>query len=376
MRPLVIYHRNCFDGFTAAWVADRALGGADLHAAHYGEPPPPVVGRVVYVVDFSYPREVLTQMAGEAKSLVVLDHHATARDALDGFPGCWFDMNESGASLTWRYFHGIDASGPKVGDRPMPALVGYVKDRDLWRFELPESHAVNAWLRTHDFDLDEWDEIARRLDDEEYRGWAIRMGHIVRKTERKIVDAAVRHPRKVTIGGVLFNVTNATALFSEVAGELAQETGAGAVYFVRSDGRVQWSLRNSGKPDAPDVAAVAKQYGGGGHRGASGFDVSHDQALAVLRADTHDWLCLKCSGGSTEHWCADCGAGGTAVLAPKAAHGWLQTDFDLRWQGGREAGIREAAEVATGAIVSELFGVSMESRIKVALARKQREATK
>jgi nanoRNase/pAp phosphatase (c-di-AMP/oligoRNAs hydrolase) len=41
---------------------------------------------------------------------------------------------------------------------------------------------------------------------------------------------------------------------------------------------VSFSLRSS--DDGEDVAEVAKQYGGGGHRNASGFTVSFAQAQA------------------------------------------------------------------------------------------------
>ena len=46
MKPLVIYHGNCADGFTAAWVANRYFAGeVDLHAGVYQTPPPDVTDR-------------------------------------------------------------------------------------------------------------------------------------------------------------------------------------------------------------------------------------------------------------------------------------------------------------------------------------------
>ena len=82
--PLVIYHGHCLDGACAAWVALHALGGVgvQLHSATYGEPPPSVVGRDVLIVDFSYKRDVLIEMARVAKSLRVLDHHKTDRKSV------------------------------------------------------------------------------------------------------------------------------------------------------------------------------------------------------------------------------------------------------------------------------------------------------
>lgn len=65
-------------------------------------------------------------------------------------------------------------------------------------------------------------------------------------------------------------ISNAPYFFaSEVAGELC-ERGAefGACYFEAENGRFQYSLRSRGDFD---VSAIARRYGGGGHKNAAGF---------------------------------------------------------------------------------------------------------
>ena len=175
--PLVIYHANCFDGFTAAWVAHRALSAPgtppELCAAQYGQDPPDVTGRDVYILDFSYKPGAVVEMAKQARSVLVLDHHAKMAEKWADFDFCApvmhrctqahvlncdmepmdsglrvvYDMGDSGASLAWKHFY---------GDKPVPQLVQYVRDRDLWKWEMPRSREINAWLRTHDFGLDRW----------------------------------------------------------------------------------------------------------------------------------------------------------------------------------------------------------------------------
>lgn len=81
----VLYHGNCYDGFGAAYAAWRVFGDdATYIPVVYGQPFPPEVpvGATVYILDFSYPRDELIEHHGWSKKLVVLDHHATARDAL------------------------------------------------------------------------------------------------------------------------------------------------------------------------------------------------------------------------------------------------------------------------------------------------------
>ncbi|HEY9460031.1 MAG TPA: phosphoesterase, partial [Paralcaligenes sp.] len=84
MRPICIYHGKCADGFTAAWAVKCALGDIEFYPGVYQEPPPEVTGRDVIIVDFSYKRPVLVEMAAVARSILVLDHHKTAAEDLAG----------------------------------------------------------------------------------------------------------------------------------------------------------------------------------------------------------------------------------------------------------------------------------------------------
>src|SRR3974390_1975841 len=66
-----IYHGNCADGFGAAWVVRKALGNIEFFPGKYQEPPPDVRGKDVVMVDFSYKRPVLLEMAEKANSILL-----------------------------------------------------------------------------------------------------------------------------------------------------------------------------------------------------------------------------------------------------------------------------------------------------------------
>ena len=52
MKPLVIYHGNCADGFGSAWCFHHHdHQGYDFHPGVYQQTPPDVEGRDVYLVD-------------------------------------------------------------------------------------------------------------------------------------------------------------------------------------------------------------------------------------------------------------------------------------------------------------------------------------
>ncbi len=81
-------------------------------------------------------------------------------------------------------------------------------------------------------------------------------------------DNAVMHE----ISGYTVPMVNATLLFSEIGHELCKrysESPFAASYFIRKDGKIQYSLRSIGNFD---VSAVAKEHGGGGHKNAAGFE--------------------------------------------------------------------------------------------------------
>lgn len=272
--PLVIYHANCWDGFCAAWVARKALGEIEAVPAHYGTPPPDVRGRVVYMLDFSYPRDVMDRLLTEARRTVVLDHHHTAMTALDGLHcpeqgmDVIFDMTKSGARLTWLWFT-MEGYALWTPHQPRaPWLVDYTEDRDLWRHALEGTEEINAALRSYPLDFELWDQ----LEQKDPRSTLYYEGKAIRRVERQYVDTHILHAREIEMNGHRIKAVNATVLFSEIAGELAKGQPFGACYFDRFDGKRQWSLRSD--ENGIDVSEIAKSHGGGGHKHAAGFEES------------------------------------------------------------------------------------------------------
>ena len=83
MKPLVLYHANCADGFGAAFAAWLKFGDdAEYVACSYGDKNfviPQLKGRDVYVLDFSFSRETMNVFLEDSEHFVWLDHHRSAR---------------------------------------------------------------------------------------------------------------------------------------------------------------------------------------------------------------------------------------------------------------------------------------------------------
>ena len=85
-KKICIYHGNCADGFTAAWVVRKALGNdVEFYPGFYRESPPDVKGKDVYIVDFSYTTDIMEQITADANSVTHIDHHETAIRAMECF---------------------------------------------------------------------------------------------------------------------------------------------------------------------------------------------------------------------------------------------------------------------------------------------------
>jgi hypothetical protein len=325
----ILYHANCSDGFGAAFVAWLRFGDdAKYIPVQYGQPMPVIEEQCeVYILDFSYPAEELVWLAG-TRGVYVIDHHATAKDSLsmDAFKKIYhieseednvaggepmirmlddwlavdntlrirFDMDKSGAVLAWEYFFpGVD----------VPDFFLYLQDRDLWQWRLPLSREVNDAIRSYPFDFNVWRCISGmnpnpipRLQDE---GSALRRmtQTIVRQAARNAaraefsvfankpakmeiwVNSAECVPFHETEPSSVFGtekrhvvpVLNCTAFISETCEELLRihpEARFVATYFDGKDGKRVWSLRS--RPDF-DCSVIAKAFGGGGHKQASGF---------------------------------------------------------------------------------------------------------
>jgi uncharacterized protein len=281
-KPIVIYHGNCADGFSAAWCFWHKYGDScEYVAGVYQKPPPDVTGRTVYLVDFSYKRAAVEQMLSTAESVTLIDHHKTAIEDLrplfrsDSWTGdpkplnFYVDLERSGATLAWDYL---------FPGEPRPLLLGHVEDRDLWRFKLPNTREIQANVFSYDYTFEQWDRLMA-AGQAELLQMTVAGAAIERKHHKDIAELVKVCKRRMVIGGHDVPVASLPYTLSSDAGHL-MATGEkfAACYWDTDTGRT-FSLRSC--DDGMDVSAIASGYGGGGHAKAAGFTVPRTHELAV-----------------------------------------------------------------------------------------------
>lgn len=245
---------------TAAWAVRTAVGAGEYIPASHGDVPPDVAGRDVVIVDFSYKRPVMEEMAMKAASLLVLDHHKSAQDDLLGLDFAVFDMNRSGAGMAWDWFH---------PQQQRPALVDMVEDGDLWRHALPDTREFQLRLTMEPMDFSAWDRIAG-MSERELQGFVLE-GALLKRSFDKDVRGLLDDRYIVTLAGETGLAVNAhSAHASELGNYLANMSGTFGMVWRQVGDRLKVSLRSCGDYD---VTILADKFGGGGHRNAAAFSL-------------------------------------------------------------------------------------------------------
>ena len=278
--PLILYHgRNCPDGFGAALAAWLYYGdqaeyvGLDHGDVKTVDDLPPVQGRAVYILDFSFANEVMAAIDERAAKLVMLDHHKSAAEKLTGF-ACrcgvvHFDMSKSGARLAWEFFH------PHA---PIPALLQYVEDRDIWKWEFAESAAFLSALDMEEQGFARWREIAD-FTPEQLQQFMVR-GEAMDQKYRKLCADIAEGAQPLVFNGIAGLVVNAPGMFHSLVGDiLSAKTGTFALMWSAGEKGVKVGLRSQRNFDC---IALAESMGGGGHAQACGFKMKVERLPELL----------------------------------------------------------------------------------------------
>jgi len=284
----IIYHKGCADGFCAAFILNKIYPDADLFPMQYGDSTDPlfdgaeaacIIDEEVIIADFSFNRQTMLDIKECAKSVICYDHHKTAEKELEGLDFCVFDMEKSGARLVYEHEYNPKIALGRHNFAHIIFLVGYTEDRDLWRWELPDSKAISAAIASFPFDFEVWDRFHQRD--------LIQDGNAILRYQQQVVDRAVFNSVDIDILGQTVKATSPISLISEIGAKLAEDSPFGMTYFIVKDGIV-FSLRSRGE-DGEDVSKIAKSFGGGGHRNAAGFKLGFKESINLI---TKGWCCL------------------------------------------------------------------------------------
>ena len=233
-----------------------------------------MTGRAVYILDFSFSTEIMFGIDAQAAKLVMLDHHKSAAEQLTGF-ACrcgevHFDMHKSGSRLAWEFFQ---------PDKPLPDLVRFIEDRDIWVWQYPESAAFLAALDMEPFDFAHWAAMAA-FDAAQLQQFMARGQAMDDKFNKLAADIAEGAQAFVFNGQPGLMVNAPSVVHSLVGDKLSAKRGTFALMWSATKGGViKVGLRSQRNFDC---IALARSMGGGGHAQACGFKMGAEQLCALL----------------------------------------------------------------------------------------------
>lgn len=271
--PLLIYHGKCPDGFGAAYSFWKKYKNEIEYIAldHVDEQYKGLLksvfeDRKVWMVDISLERDDAIEIRNKFKTLEIIDHHISAQRKLSDLDFCKFDMSHSGAYLAWDYCFGDSA--------PLPKLLQYIEDRDLYTWRLPYAKEILAAVDSYPRNFETWEKLDERIEDPHQFAIILEEGAAILRYNKVLMNILKAEIYFGEIKGDKVPIINTPFFRSELLNELCLEHkdcpfAAGYHY----DGEFfVFSLRSA--KDKADVSEIAaKFHGGGGHKNAAGFRV-------------------------------------------------------------------------------------------------------
>jgi oligoribonuclease NrnB/cAMP/cGMP phosphodiesterase (DHH superfamily) len=268
-RPTLCLYHDDPDGCCAAAIVRRALGDrVTLQPLEIGDAIPWEVVEAcehVVLVDYSLPEAGMRRL-GTGRSLVWIDHHKTAlaglAEAMAGIPG-ERAIDAAACVLTWRTFF------PR---QPLPLAVTLIGDRDIWQMAHPETRPFSEGLYQEDIQPANDGLWKPLLDDDRARvDQLVERGRILYAARlKRIREIVARYGFPAAFEGHQTLAVNHPG--NGDMGEFIRQTGYELAYcyveVVRQD---QLQTVVTLYSDQIDVSEIARKYGGGGHRGAAGF---------------------------------------------------------------------------------------------------------
>lgn len=276
MEPLkdiiVIYHKNCPDGFGAAWAAWKKLGDAASYIpASYGDViPEGVAGKEVYVVDFSYDEQRLRDIEGKAKRLVVIDHHKGGEPHVTATKEHVFDLTHSGAYLAWQYFH----PGTKV-----PDFIDYLSDGDINIYTKPDAHIICTYICSTQKTFEAFERVYEEMEDMSKRAHVVEKGKALEGYKDFILEPALNSIHFINLAGTTLPAVNCVFPMdekSDLIHRIYDLYPPVAMSYRYDDGEWKVSLRSNGDFDC---TVLAGKFGGSGHPGSSGFAITAETGV-------------------------------------------------------------------------------------------------
>jgi len=232
----------------------------------------------VYIVDYSISPDEMRELLNITKDVTWIDHHKTAIEKYKEFEheirGIRYD-GVSGCMLTYCYIHHMTARGEgeiKPFDISMtedaPMFTKLIDDWDVWKFNYSDdTRYFQIAFNAYDFSpcADTWDMFL----DNDGEQTLIEQGKIMIQYRDNWAKNYMKLGFETEFEGHKCFAVNLGCCNSDYFKSLPEGKYEILIPFVFDGNVYTVSLYST----TVDVSEIAKKYGGGGHKGASGFQI-------------------------------------------------------------------------------------------------------
>lgn len=282
---LLITHKDCHDGVGTAlsvskfesiirenipgYLTDYEIMLLEYDKFDLEEVLKAVEDKVVFIGDYNFPINVFKQIEEACDKVVMVDHHLSPfKDGCGDLDNVHLDLGRSGATLTHEFF---------FPNQDVPCLLTLIEDRDIWNyFMFDNTDALNMYLKDEKYNFNikyKHDNISKLME--------LDLQGIKKFLEPQLKQLAVKRAKNedqakeieyYTINDIVLAGRNLTGGSSDVLNLISENTGCPSIgWEIKPDGIVKFGLRNY--KDDICVETLAKLFGGGGHKQASGFSI-------------------------------------------------------------------------------------------------------
>lgn len=272
---VIIYHAHCQDGFGAAYAAYQEFGdnATYIPCSDRLVPPEGLRDKEVYILDFSYPKEVLLELEANNRKLMIIDHHVSAKEAVESVKEHIYSDTYSGSYLSWQHFVGTN----------LPLLFTYLDIIDLAKDKHDNDVDLITYILSKQFDFAVYKKLHEDFEDSSKLLEISKIGNAQNEYLDLIITALIDDPDFVEFEGYTIPCVNLALPINEKSIALARlyKKYPPFVMSYRFDnGLLKVSLRGDGEVD---LSVLAEKYGGGGHRSSCGFVVPVSSPLPFVK---------------------------------------------------------------------------------------------
>jgi len=287
------FHRNDLDGICSGAIVKYKYPECEMIGVDYGDDlvvnsnkliETLISKETIFIVDFSFDRDMMDYLDGFC-DLIWIDHHKTAIEKCEGLEIEGLrEVGVAGCELTWSYFYPVEE---------IPIAIRLLGRYDVWDNNNPhydwnnEIMPFQYGMRLKNLDTNPWNTWDLLFNSAHPVGFIsdiIDHGQICLRYQKQQNEKVLRSNYfEIDFEGHKALCLNSTGFNSQVFEAIWDEEKYDIMLCFAFLG-TKWKVSLYSTKDSVDVSEIAKEHGGGGHKGAAGFVIDSIEEIILSKA--------------------------------------------------------------------------------------------